>query len=95
VSDGRLLRSLASSANPDQSDLSWTRDWEDLLELDMYDVSMAETVIRELEDPKSVATIWLHRLKAITRSGKLSCANRFCSNGMGSVQLLGVIIFAR
>lgn len=49
--------------------IEWTRGWEDLLEMDIFDASTAGTVIQQIEDAVN-PIVWVHRLTAMTWSGK-------------------------
>ena len=53
--------------------MGWARLWEDILEMDIFDHSLAKEIVNKLtlesdQDPH----IWLHRLTMMTSSGEFS-----------------------
>ena len=51
-------------------DTYWTRWWGDLLEMDIFDASTADTVIKKIQDPSINKVVWVHRLTVMTWSRK-------------------------
>ena len=55
----------------------WARKWEDILEMDIFDHSMAKEIVNKLtlesdQDPH----IWLHRLTMMSSSGELGSLSK-------------------
>ena len=60
----------------EKAGMEWTRGWEDLLEMDIFDASTADKIVEQIEasvNPTTPVnlTIWVHRLTVMTWSGKL------------------------
>ena len=52
------------------SNREWVNGWEDLIEMDIFDLSLMPTVIERLKSERgSETSIWVYRLKAMTATG--------------------------
>ena len=64
----RSLRQLVGKGS--LSNREWVNGWEDLIEVDIFDLSLMPYVIERLKlERGSETSIWLYRLKAMTATG--------------------------
>jgi hypothetical protein len=61
-----------------KSQLAWIRGREEILEMDIFDASTADTIIRRLESSGDL-TVWVHRLTVMVSSGELVISKKYSS----------------
>ena len=52
-----------------RSNTEWVKGWEDLIEMDIFDLSLMSNVIETLKSGTEGSSIWVHRLTAMTSTG--------------------------
>lgn len=53
-------------------DLYWRDDWEDILEMDIFDISSAKECVMKILGSSTNLAVWVHRLKMISSSCRCS-----------------------
>ena len=63
--DGLVGKGLRSNGG-----LEWVKGWEDLIEMDIYDLSLMGQVIETLKSGTGDSSIWVHRLTTMASTGR-------------------------
>jgi hypothetical protein len=53
-----------------RSNGEWVRGWEDLIEMDIFDLSPMSNAIEALKSGRGESSMWVYRLRAMTSTGR-------------------------